>query len=235
MRRHLRVLIAGAAAMLAVSCRDGALAPTTEGLSPQGADALASLTAAGSSTTEFTINPEGSQVNLFGLFQLNFPRGSVCDPATSTYGPGQWDAPCTAATQPIRVTATLAVVNGRLYADFTPSLRFVPSSSQNRWVTISTNLYADRIKGTSTSARAALLRKLGILYAPYLGAVPQDEVVVTGDKSLQTNISMSTYTIWRRIKHFTGYNILTNLECTPSPDDPYCIEVDPNTGEPGEG
>jgi hypothetical protein len=30
--------------------------------------------------------------------------------------------------------------------------------------------------------------------------------------------------VWRRIKHFSGYNVVSGLPCDPSPDDPNCVD-----------
>src|SRR3712207_2879784 len=96
------------------ACGDGVLAPggTRDGRSissPGGRPLASSSSTVGDTTvTSFTLNGNGgSWVIVAGEHELTFDKGlsSVCDPATSSYGPGEWDKPCTPATAPITVTA----------------------------------------------------------------------------------------------------------------------------------
>jgi hypothetical protein len=62
-------------------------------------------------STTFTVSPSGG-VYFAGNHAVVFPAGSICDPATSTYGPGEWDAPCSALSQPITISAQVRTVKG---------------------------------------------------------------------------------------------------------------------------
>ncbi len=57
-----------------------------------------------------------------------YAAASVCDPASSSYGIGTWNSPCTAATTPIQITAKTWVdpETGKTRSSFSPALRFVP-------------------------------------------------------------------------------------------------------------
>jgi hypothetical protein len=59
-------------------------------------------------------------------------------------------------------------------------------------------------------------------YTPDLGTSAYTDA--GKDNSLITHVNLSTGFVWRRVKHFSGYNILTGLPCDPSPDDPNCID-----------
>jgi hypothetical protein len=222
----MRTKLAAAAVLtlgLGLACRDSTV-PTGPTLT--GARAAVAAVAAGS-TTQFVIRPSGSTVNLFGVFRLSVPAGSVCDPAI---GGG-----CVPITAPVAVTATIKETNGRVWVDFQPHLDFVNSPARNTWVTISTDLYADYITANriAISSNRSLLRKYGILYAASIGGLPIDEVATLGDRSLNTRFSVKTGRLWRRILHFSGYHIITEEECEPTPGDPYCIEIDDDP-EPDE-
>jgi hypothetical protein len=130
----------------------------------------------------------------------------------------------------ITVTATIQVTNGRAWVDFKPHLQFVNSADPSTWVTISTSIFSDEIRWSgSFLANRANLRKYNILYAAAIGSVPVTDM--TSDGTLVTHIGLASGTIWRRILHFSGYNIITDEKCDPSPDDPYCIDdgSDPDT------
>ena len=180
-------------------------------------------------TVDFVIPAAGGQVTLFGLYTLDVPANAVCDPnaqdSRDGYAAGAWDAPCTVLTTDITVHATLQWSHNRLWADFSPSLRFDP----NQTVTISTGLmaplvryYADENNHDASNGRS---KKWGILFSSSINGQPIDDA--KSDPSVRTVIDFSTGRISRRIKHFTGYNILTGEACTPSPDDPFCVEGDP--------
>jgi hypothetical protein len=65
-------------------------------------------------------------------------------------------------------------------------------------------------------------RKWGIFYSGTIDGHPVDDASV--DPSIDTIIDFSTGRISRRVKHFSGYSIMTGAECTVSPDDPFCVE-----------
>ncbi len=181
-----------------------------------------------SHTQDITVTPAGGDFNIgYGLFTLHIPANSVCDPSTSGYGDGTWDAPCTPITSSITLHATYGFYGHHIYADFSPALRFVPSSNASQWVTFGTRLYAPILTTFASyfAANPGSLKYLGLLYDPAVGQVVNDVV----DPTLFTHIELNTGLIWRRVKHFSGYSAVTGLECTPSPDDPNCIDTSGGT------
>ena len=209
MRRN-RWNIAGPLLLLAalVSCREGvvspaagpieapqAAAPAPMSLAPQGRphlDLVGGLP--DSASVDFVISPNGGIVDL-GNHAVVFPANSVCDPATSSYGPGTWDAPCSPLQAPIKVHAEVRRTNGQTAVDFTPSLRFVPSSDPARWVWLV--LYTPSAVGKSD------LSGFNILWESAPGAPAIDETPL--DSSLRTYIDTWQGLSLRRIKHFSGY------------------------------
>jgi len=209
MRRN-RWNIAGPLLLLAalVSCREGvvspaagpieapqAAAPAPMSLAPQGRphlDLVGGLP--DSASVDFVISPNGGIVDL-GNHAVVFPANSVCDPATSSYGPGTWDAPCSPLQAPIKVHAEVRRTNGQTAVDFTPSLRFVPSNDPARWVWLV--LYTPSAVGQSD------LSGFNILWESAPGAPAIDETPL--DSSLRTYIDTWQGLSLRRIKHFSGY------------------------------
>jgi len=174
-------------------------------------------------TTSFVLTSSGGTFSIGdGLYTIVFPANSVCDPATSSYGPGTWDAPCTTvqAGQSIAVTATYGFTKNGLSVDFSPALRFDPSKE----VRISTGVYAPILTAFSSyfAANPSALHFLGIYYAPSLDAAGTTDAAF--DPSLITHVNLSTGIVWRRVKHFSGYSVTTGLPCEPSPDDPDCVD-----------
>src|SRR5215212_1885836 len=68
-------------------------------------------------SADLVVEPSGG-VFFLGKHALYFPANTICDPAISTYGPTEWDAPCTPISQPIRVQAVLREQDGRSWVDF---------------------------------------------------------------------------------------------------------------------
>lgn len=142
----------------------------------------------------FTVDPRVSRVYAFGENWVYFPANSICDPATSGYGPGTWDTPCAPLTTPITITATWTPKGGHGYVDFQPAMRFAPSSNMWQWVIVSIK---DRQMVSMTSSYS-------ILYQ-----VGDDSFVdeSLSDPTLKAYIDWSNNTIYRRLKHFSGYMI----------------------------
>jgi hypothetical protein len=171
--------------------------------------------------SSFIVSPRGGSFSINGLFNVNFPAGSICDPELSTYGDGEWDNDCVTLTRSIRISSTVRLRNGKLAVDFQPALRFSPSSD----VTISTSLFAPTLRTNRFyfSANPSSLRPLVFSYAPSLdGAIVADYVA---DPTLVTHVDLTTGRVWRRVKHFSGYVAGTGHSCTVSADNPDCVAV----------
>ncbi len=223
MRGLLRTLIAGAAVVVA-GCSDSATSPSnpaTRGAAPADGPSLnysAQSRFGGYRSTTFTLTAAGGTFNVGGLYTVTIPANAVCV-VGSSYGPGTWDSPCATlgAEHSITVTATYGYDNGGPVVDFTPELRFSPGSQ----VTISTSLYAPVITAAHGffNSNPDALRHYAIYYVPTLGA--RVEVDAAIDPTLVTHVNLTTGLVWRRIKHFSGYNVATGLACEVQ-SDPNC-------------
>jgi hypothetical protein len=232
MQRFLRKIpLAGAAvlAVLSMSCGDSTTAPSRAAqrhASTGGTPSLdfnsGSFFGGGLRSTSFAVTSAGGTFQVGNLYTLNFPANSICDPAASSYGPGTWDDPCTtlADGQSVTITASYGFTSSGLVVDFQPALRFNPNTK----VTISTGVYAFSLTLFSNyyAANPSALHYLGIYYTPNLGATSLTDA--GRDPSLVTHVNLKTGLVWRRIKHFSGYNVFTGLPCDPSPDDPDCVD-----------
>ena len=146
-------------------------------------------------TLDITIDPNVSRAYAFGQNWIYFPAHSICDPATSGYGMGTWDTPCTPVDGPVTITVHWSSRGGLAYANFEPALRFVPADARNvlRWVILS--LHSNR--------KLPDVDDYTILYdaGDPLGWVNEELT----DPTLHAWINPLTNSVSRRVKHFSGY------------------------------
>ena len=171
-------------------------APASVGLAPAGHPTL-DLTGGSpdSVSTDFFVGPSGG-VFYVGNNVVVIPSQSVCDPASSTYGPGTWDSPCSILQSTLRVHAEVRRTNGMVWVDFTPSLRFAPSTNPARWVWMV--MYTP-----SATTAGSDLSKYNIVWADRIGGTTVDETPT--DATLRTYVDTFSGVSLRRIKHFSGY------------------------------
>ncbi len=156
------------------------------------------LSATSDGTVEFTVSQHGGTF-LIGRNAVVFPRGSICDPTRSSYGVGTWDAACTPLNRAVSISAVVRVSGGRSWVDFSPALRFVPTTDPSRYVSLHMST-----PGAQRSAQNP--EQFTIYYAPTLGATLVDESI--SDPTLVTYVDSRTGVSTRRIKHFSGYTVM---------------------------
>jgi hypothetical protein len=194
-RAHSRLV---ALALIAAACSEPALAPERS-VRPKGApslDVIMHSVSVDSMSADFTVTPSGG-LFVLGPHAVVFPANAICDPATSSYGPTEWDQPCTPATEPIQIHAEVRSEAGVEYVDFTPSLRFVPTTDESQYVWIM--MKSNEARGTSEYWR------FPILFRPNAEDPLVDEALE--DPTLRTYLYVPSGIAFRRIKHFTGYTI----------------------------
>ncbi|MBC7673153.1 MAG: hypothetical protein H7247_12095 [Polaromonas sp.] len=169
-----------------------------------------------SDDVDFTVTPNGG-VFMLGNHAIVFPARSICDPSVSSYGPGTWDAPCVALKGALRIHAKVRTAKLGTWVDFSPSLRFVPSTDEKQWVYI--YMYTPSVIGVTD------ISKYSILWAPAVGANGVNDAA--GDPSVRTFVDTKSGVSMRHIKHFTGYLTSSGRSCDPA------VETDcyPDTSE----
>jgi hypothetical protein len=142
-----------------------------------------------------TIDPNVSRTYAFGENWIYFPAHSICDPATSGYGLTLWDMPCTPLNHPVSVTVHWSSKGGYAYAKFTPELRFVPADTRSvvRWVILSLH----------TQKNLHELDAYSILYNCGDGWLDES----LSDPTLRAWLDPQHNSIYRRVKHFSGYMV----------------------------
>ena len=186
-------------------------------------DFSATGAALGVTESDFVVDGGGGSFSL-GAYTVSFSGNSVCDPSVSTYGDTEWDKSCAvlADAQSIKVHATVSRTSTGIAVDFTPALRFSPSAN----VIVSTDVFASYIVANQDYFRThrSALSAFAILYSPSLGATGVSDFAA--DRSVTTHVDLNTGLVWRRVKHFSGYSIVSGQPCEPSPDNPDCIEIE---------
>lgn len=218
MRRNYWVVVASVLVIgLLAGCSDNVVAPSA---APSAGPVSAMLAPAGrpsltlsgnhgvNGITTFTVTPSGG-VFFVGKHAVVFPANSICDPATSSYGPTEWDAPCQPIGRPLTITARVSNVKGVKAVDFSPSIRFVPSANPANWVWIFMN--------TPEARRARDLSPFSIMFAQTLGALPVNDAAQ--DATLRTYVDKQLGVSSRRIKHFTGYVVNSGFTCDVNVED----------------
>ena len=192
-RLFTAVLVLGTAA-----CVDSPSAPSSVNVPAGAPNAMVAINhmAPDSTSATFTVNPNGGMFSM-GPHHVYFPARAICDPAKSTYGTTEWDKPCEPLSGSISVKAEVRVTDGVPWVFFTPNLRFVPSSYSSRWVW----LYLE----TRRPITAADVDRFTILWFSESGAEPVDESL--SDPTLVTHIWPEVGLVYRRIKHFSGYQV----------------------------
>jgi len=175
-------------------------------LAPQGRPTLDLVGGLPDSTSvDFSVGPNGG-VFFTGNHAVVFPSQSICDPATSSYGPSTWDLTCDPLQTTLKVHAEVRRANGRTWIDFTPSLRFVPSSSSSKWVWL--------VMYTPGAVQDTDLSRYNILWSQSIGGATVDETPT--DATLRTYVDTFSGISLRRIKHFSGYLVESGRDCTSS-------------------
>ena len=220
MRIPARLLLTGAIAFVSASCVSDQPVGPSGVPSVAGNPALRALAVA--QTVDLVIPANGGDISVFGVYQLHFPANAVCDPnAADTqagYAAEAWDSACTPTSGDVAIRATAKWSNGRLAIDFAPALRFVPSKN----VTLSTGVFAPIIQYYNN---AGMTVGFPMYFAQSLDAAPVADALT--DASVRTVVVGSSGQIYRRIKHFTGYQIYgTTTPCDPLAGDPLCVWVD---------
>ncbi|HET7190024.1 MAG TPA: hypothetical protein VFI52_17855 [Gemmatimonadaceae bacterium] len=145
-------------------------------------------------TYTVTINPQVTNVVRFGAHTLTIPGRAICA-AGSGYGSEYFDQDCRTEKRPVTITALVRATDDSIpRIDFTPQLRFSPRES------VMLQLHVPNLTPASPIGN--------ILYCATATTVAcVDEAAV--DPELRTFADYITHTLFRRIKHFSGYFVET--------------------------
>ena len=196
MRRHSpKKYLSAAMIIIVAACSRDLMSPPVGSL-PPGAirpDVIVDFVADDSLSADFTVTPTGGLFKL-GKHAIFFPENSICNPATSSYGPEHWDEACEPLTENVQIHAEIRKQGGRTWIDFTPALRFVPTADPNQYVWL--YLKSDAAFDPQN------LPELSILFSHQMGDPGINEALT--DETMKTYVWAEGGVTFRRIKHFTG-------------------------------
>ena len=210
-RRTAALVLSSIALAGLAACADGAaplapLAPDAPSLGREKAVTTSTTYSSDTTFTKITIRPKMPtwEIWIGNGNSIQFPNGasSVCDLASSSYGPGTWDAPCTPSLVPVTIYAkTWTDTNGLAHSDFQPAMRFVPS---------------DVVQLEMRNKNGLITTGMRIDFCTSFGCVNE----AAADPSVATTLDRRGGTAYRRIKHFSGYMVTVGLtdEPTDAPD-----------------
>lgn len=158
-------------------------------------------------TYRFTFDPKQDQVFSLGPNRLEIPAWAVCKVGITNYGPTFWNAPCTPQTTPVQLTVTVKnAASDNPSVDFQPAMRFspdkvvqlffyVPNVSQTdakNWVITYCPNAGSGSLSTSTSGSGSS------------GGCVNEALT---DPDLQTFVDYNANMLFRRLKHFSRYQV----------------------------
>ena len=145
-----------------------------------------------SSTFTFRIDPSRDNLLRMGAHTLWLPASAICDPSLTSYGTAFWNDGCTPLASPVTIIAKVRGASAGLpRVDLEPELRFNPRTSV--YLTFA-------VKGKQAKKTASMR----ILYCA-TSAVKACVDEALGDPSLKSVLDRPERTVFRRIKHFSGY------------------------------
>jgi hypothetical protein len=188
-RRHLTTAAFAAVALTLAACSDAPVDPASKAstLTPEGAH----LTIASTSVTTAVLYPQYDNVYVsVEGHRIVIPAYSICQVGVSGYGPGYWDAPCAPQTAPVVFTiVTTTDTDGSSSVKVQPDVRFAPGKT--------VMAYFKDPKGSVTPGSF-------IAYCTLLGCSDEGKK----DAAMTTYRDPSQGIIYRRLKHFSGYNVV---------------------------
>lgn len=140
----------------------------------------------------YSIDPNVANTLTFGSSRLTLPEHAICALATSSYGPGSWDESCDAEQGLVTITAVIRnAQTNNPSIEFSPAMRFNPAQSVQLFLQVD---------------NAATLTSMSkMLYCGPFSTFCIDESL--NDASLLTTVDVTANTVFRRIKHFSGYTV----------------------------
>ena len=192
-RRHLTTVTLAATAIALAACSDSTVEPTKSAsntLAPAGVH----LTVASTAVTTATLYPQYDNVYIdVNGNKITIPAYSICDIATSGYSTSLWNAPCAPQTAPIVFTITTSTkTDGSQLVTVQPDVRFSPTKTVMAF-------FKDSVAAKSSNPVIA--------YCKLTGCYDEGKY----DAQMVTYRDPVQGIVYRRLKHFSGYNVVFGL------------------------
>ena len=189
-KKALSKVLLVALTLMVAACAGESTSPSAKRSAPL--DASKALVGVVDGVYAFAIDPNVTNTLTFGESRLMLPDHAICKLATTPYGPGYWDQACIAEDGLVTITAVIRnAQTNNPSIEFSPAMRFNPDRKVQLF------LQVDNAATLSSMSR--------MLYCGPFSTFCQDESL--SDASLLTSVDVTKNTVFRRIKHFSGYTV----------------------------
>jgi hypothetical protein len=179
-----------AATLLVAACAGESTSPNASRSAPLAANKALGGVVDG--VYAFSIDPNVANTLTIGASRLTVPEHAICALATTPYGPEYWNQSCDAEQGPVTITAVIRnAQTNNPSIEFSPAMRFSPDRSVELF------LQVDNAATLSSMSR--------MVYCGPFSTFCMDESL--NDASLLTTVDVTKNTVFRRIKHFSGYTV----------------------------
>jgi hypothetical protein len=149
-------------------------------------------------TYMFTVDAQQDQAVHLGPNYLSLPANSICEIGTSSYGAGTWNDSCTPHQGTVTITAVVKnAATDHPSIDFYPAMRFAPAKLVNLYIYVPVGM-------------EDFQRNWNMKYCADGSTVCVDESRIDAD--LASYADPANKMVFRRIKHFSGYVVITVTE-----------------------
>jgi hypothetical protein len=176
------------------------IAPTLERVSSfVPSEASKSLVGVADGVYTVTFNPAVDQRLALGPNRLEIPANGVCELATSGYGAEYWNQSCAPETNPVTLVITVKnASSSNPSIDFQPAMRFNPKTN------VALYFYVPKVSKQDA-------KNWVITYCPTLSHYGRGGSKCVNeaqkDHDLDTYIDYKANVLFRRIKHFSAYQV----------------------------
>ncbi len=145
-----------------------------------------------------TVQPGAAiSFDIGGTSRLDIPANGICDLATSGYGTGTWDNACTPTSTPVTITVTsTGATTAHPKVSFEPALRFNPATNVQLY------MYGKNV--TRQDADGWYIRYCANTLTGASSCIDESAT----DGSLKSTVDVVNSVVFRRIKHFSDYELI---------------------------
>lgn len=159
-------------------------------------------------TYRVTFDPQKDQVFSLGPNRLQIPANAVCALGTTSYGPAFWNAPCTPQTAPVQLTVTVRnAASDNPSVDFQPAMRFNPQTVVSLYFYVPNVSQQDAKNWVITYCPNSGSGSTSITSSSSGSTSGQCVNEALTDPDLQTYVDYNASVLFRRLKHFSRYQV----------------------------
>jgi hypothetical protein len=165
-------------------------------------------------TYRVIFDPQKDQVFSLGPNRLEIPANAVCKLGFTSYGPEFWDAPCAPQTLPVLLTVVVKnAASDHPSVDFYPAMRFNPQTNVSLYFYVPNVSQADAKNwvitycpnaGSGSTGTLSSSSDSGSTSGSTSGQCVNEALT---DPDLQTFVDYNASVLFRRLKHFSRYEV----------------------------